>query len=117
MARTFPEFRDMLAGKRDHRRDRPFGRRATLLRDELLRRGAGRRKDVARYVALAAREMDRQRTQKAGHRLRAAGMAGKIIVASIATYRRTKRFIKQTPALWHAFSKARSLAGLLKRRD
>jgi hypothetical protein len=30
-------------------------------------------------------------------------------------FRRAKRFIKQTPALWHAFSKARVLAGSISR--
>jgi hypothetical protein len=30
-------------------------------------------------------------------------------------YRRTKRFIKQTPALWHAYSKLRGL-GVFGRR-
>jgi len=36
---------------------------------------------------------------------------GRLVVATIVAFRRTKRFIKQTPALWRAFSKARTLAG------
>jgi hypothetical protein len=34
----------------------------------------------------------------------------------IAAFRKTKRFIKQTPPLWRAFSKARAMAGRLARR-
>ena len=41
---------------------------------------------------------------------------GWAVVAMIAAFRKTKRFIKQTPSLWHAFSKARALAGLLSKR-
>jgi CelD/BcsL family acetyltransferase involved in cellulose biosynthesis len=37
-------------------------------------------------------------------------------VAMIVAFRRTKRFIKQTPPLWRAFSKARAIAGRLSRR-
>jgi CelD/BcsL family acetyltransferase involved in cellulose biosynthesis len=35
---------------------------------------------------------------------------GRLAVAMALAFRRIKRFIKQTPALWHAFSKARVLA-------
>jgi hypothetical protein len=37
-------------------------------------------------------------------------------VAAILAYRRTKRLIKQTPALWAAYSRARSLAAAARRR-
>ena len=46
--------------------------------------------------------------------LSAATIRGSLAVATTRTYRRTKRFIKQSPAVWHAFSKARALAGLVK---
>jgi CelD/BcsL family acetyltransferase involved in cellulose biosynthesis len=41
---------------------------------------------------------------------------GWAVVATIAAFRKTKRFIKQTPPLWRAFSKARAIAGWLSRR-
>jgi len=41
---------------------------------------------------------------------------GLATVSAIQAYRRTKRLIKQTPALWAAYSRARSAAGGLKRR-
>lgn len=41
---------------------------------------------------------------------------GLATVSAIQAYRRTKRFIKQTPVLWAAYSRARSAAGGLKRR-
>jgi CelD/BcsL family acetyltransferase involved in cellulose biosynthesis len=41
---------------------------------------------------------------------------GWAVVVTIAAFRKTKRFIKQTPPLWRAFSKARALAGWLSRR-
>ncbi len=41
---------------------------------------------------------------------------GWLMVALTAAYRRTKRFIKQSPILWRAFSKARGLAGSLSSR-
>jgi CelD/BcsL family acetyltransferase involved in cellulose biosynthesis len=41
---------------------------------------------------------------------------GWAVVAMIAAFRKTKRFIKQTPPLWRAFSKARAIAGRLSRR-
>ena len=41
---------------------------------------------------------------------------GWAVVAMIAAFRKTKRFIKQTPPLWRAFSKARALAGWLSQR-
>jgi CelD/BcsL family acetyltransferase involved in cellulose biosynthesis len=45
--------------------------------------------------------------------LDAVTMRGTMTVALTTTYRRAKRFIKQTPALWHAYSKVR---GALRRR-
>jgi CelD/BcsL family acetyltransferase involved in cellulose biosynthesis len=41
---------------------------------------------------------------------------GWLMVAMTTAYRRTKRFIKQSPMLWRAFSKARGLAGSLSSR-
>src|SRR3954454_12224304 len=41
---------------------------------------------------------------------------GRLAVAMASAFRRAKRFIKQTPALWQAFSKARVLAGSITRR-
>jgi CelD/BcsL family acetyltransferase involved in cellulose biosynthesis len=41
----------------------------------------------------------------------AATMRGLPAAAALAGYRRAKRFIKQTPALWLAFSKARGVVG------
>jgi len=46
----------------------------------------------------------------------AATPAGWPLAAAINLYRRTKRFIKKTPALWSAYSKARALAGRLTGR-
>jgi|HubBroStandDraft_4_1064222.scaffolds.fasta_scaffold71094_1 CelD/BcsL family acetyltransferase involved in cellulose biosynthesis len=43
-------------------------------------------------------------------------LRGWAVVAMIAAFRKTKRFIKQTPPLWRAFSKARAMAGRLSRR-
>jgi CelD/BcsL family acetyltransferase involved in cellulose biosynthesis len=48
--------------------------------------------------------------------LAAATLRGRVALAVTVAYRRTKRFIKQTPALWHAFSKARALGTILLRR-
>jgi CelD/BcsL family acetyltransferase involved in cellulose biosynthesis len=45
-----------------------------------------------------------------------ATLRGRLVVGLVRTFRRAKRFIKQTPALWHAFSKARSLVASLRRR-
>ena len=45
--------------------------------------------------------------------LAAVTLRGRIVVAITAALRRTKRFIKQTPALWRVFSKARALAGTI----
>ena len=42
--------------------------------------------------------------------------AARLMVAMTGAYRRAKRFIKQSPTLWHAFSKARVLAGSLSPR-
>jgi CelD/BcsL family acetyltransferase involved in cellulose biosynthesis len=39
---------------------------------------------------------------------------GRLAVAMVTAFLRTKRFIKQTPALWHAFSKARAFKASLK---
>ena len=41
----------------------------------------------------------------------AATMRGLPVAAATAAYRRAKRLIKQTPALWNAFSKARNFIG------
>jgi CelD/BcsL family acetyltransferase involved in cellulose biosynthesis len=41
---------------------------------------------------------------------------GRAAATAIAGYRRTKRFIKQTPALWRAFHKARTLAARIVSR-
>ena len=38
---------------------------------------------------------------------------GRLVVAITTALRRAKRFIKQTPALWRVFSKARALAGAI----
>jgi CelD/BcsL family acetyltransferase involved in cellulose biosynthesis len=48
--------------------------------------------------------------------LAAVTLRGRLVVATSTTFRRAKRFIKQTPALWHVFSKAREFAGLIGRR-
>jgi CelD/BcsL family acetyltransferase involved in cellulose biosynthesis len=48
--------------------------------------------------------------------LAAATLRGWLIMATATAFRRTKRYIKQTPVLWHAFSKARALAGMLGKR-
>ena len=48
--------------------------------------------------------------------LAAVTIRGGLVVATIAAYRRAKRFIKQTPILWHAYLKLRELAGLFGRR-
>jgi hypothetical protein len=37
-------------------------------------------------------------------------------MATATAFRRTKRYIKQTPALWHAFSKLRAMAGVIGKR-
>jgi CelD/BcsL family acetyltransferase involved in cellulose biosynthesis len=41
---------------------------------------------------------------------------GWLIMATATAFRRAKRHIKQTPALWHAFSKARAMAGMFGKR-
>jgi CelD/BcsL family acetyltransferase involved in cellulose biosynthesis len=43
--------------------------------------------------------------------LAAVTLRGRLVVAMAAAFRRIKRFIKQTPALWHIFSRVRVLAG------
>jgi CelD/BcsL family acetyltransferase involved in cellulose biosynthesis len=48
--------------------------------------------------------------------LAAATMRGWLAAALMLAYRRTKRFIKQTPVLWNLFSKARSLAASIRSR-
>jgi CelD/BcsL family acetyltransferase involved in cellulose biosynthesis len=45
----------------------------------------------------------------------AATMRGLPVAAVTAAYRRTKRLIKQTPALWNAFSAARNFIGGIRR--
>jgi CelD/BcsL family acetyltransferase involved in cellulose biosynthesis len=46
----------------------------------------------------------------------AATLKGWPLATAINVYRRTKRFIKKTPALWSAYSKARALAGRVSGR-
>jgi CelD/BcsL family acetyltransferase involved in cellulose biosynthesis len=48
--------------------------------------------------------------------LQAATLRGAIVVATISAFRRTKRLIKTTPALWRAYSKAREIARFLRLR-
>jgi CelD/BcsL family acetyltransferase involved in cellulose biosynthesis len=48
--------------------------------------------------------------------LAAVTAGGWLAMTMTATFRRAKRFIKQSPALWHVFSKARGLAGSLGQR-
>jgi CelD/BcsL family acetyltransferase involved in cellulose biosynthesis len=48
--------------------------------------------------------------------LQTATLRGAVVVAMISAFRRTKRLIKTTPALWHAYSKARELARFLRQR-
>jgi CelD/BcsL family acetyltransferase involved in cellulose biosynthesis len=48
--------------------------------------------------------------------LAAVSPRGYAVMAMTHAFRRTKRFIKQSPTLWPAFSKARALAGLLSSR-
>ncbi len=48
--------------------------------------------------------------------LQAATLRGAVVVAMIRAFRRTKRLIKTTPALWQAYSKARELARFLRQR-
>jgi CelD/BcsL family acetyltransferase involved in cellulose biosynthesis len=48
--------------------------------------------------------------------LAAVTIRGALLVAATAAFRRTKRFIKQTPMVWHAYLRAREVAGLLSQR-
>ena len=48
--------------------------------------------------------------------LAAVTFRGWLVVEMTTAFRRTKRFIKQSPILWPAFSKARALTGLLSHR-
>ena len=48
--------------------------------------------------------------------LAAVTFRGWLVMAMTTAFRRTKRFIKQSPTLWPVFSKARALAGLLSKR-
>jgi CelD/BcsL family acetyltransferase involved in cellulose biosynthesis len=48
--------------------------------------------------------------------LAAVTIRGAVMMAATAAFRHTKRFIKQSPGLWRAFSKARILAGSLSSR-
>jgi CelD/BcsL family acetyltransferase involved in cellulose biosynthesis len=48
--------------------------------------------------------------------LQAATLRGAVVAAMINAFRRTKRLIKTTPALWQAYSKARQLARFLRQR-
>jgi CelD/BcsL family acetyltransferase involved in cellulose biosynthesis len=45
----------------------------------------------------------------------AATMRGLPVATATAAYRRAKRLIKQTPALWNAFSVARNFIGGLRK--
>jgi CelD/BcsL family acetyltransferase involved in cellulose biosynthesis len=47
--------------------------------------------------------------------LAAVTLRGRLLVATSTAFRRAKRFIKQTPTLWHAFSRARDLVSVIKR--
>ncbi len=46
--------------------------------------------------------------------LAAVTLQGALVMATTMAFRWTKRIIKQSPALWRAFSKARALAGLAR---
>jgi CelD/BcsL family acetyltransferase involved in cellulose biosynthesis len=48
--------------------------------------------------------------------LAAATLRGRLTMAGTTAFRRTKRYIKQSPTLWPIFSKARALAGLISKR-
>lgn len=48
--------------------------------------------------------------------LAGATIAGRLVVATTTALRRVKRFIKQTPVLWHVFSKARAFVRSLGSR-
>ena len=38
-------------------------------------------------------------------------LRGRVVVAAVLAFRKTKRFIKRTPALWHAYSMLRAFKG------
>jgi CelD/BcsL family acetyltransferase involved in cellulose biosynthesis len=48
--------------------------------------------------------------------LAAATIRGHLVAAGVTAFRRTKRFIKQTPILWRTFSKGRSFVASLRHR-
>jgi CelD/BcsL family acetyltransferase involved in cellulose biosynthesis len=48
--------------------------------------------------------------------LQAATLRGAVVVAMISAFRRTKRLIKTTPALWRTYSRARELARFRRQR-
>jgi CelD/BcsL family acetyltransferase involved in cellulose biosynthesis len=48
--------------------------------------------------------------------LAAVSLQGQMVLLAAAGFRRLKRFIKQSPAVWHAFTKARTLIGTFGRR-
>jgi CelD/BcsL family acetyltransferase involved in cellulose biosynthesis len=48
--------------------------------------------------------------------LQAATLRGAVVVGLVNAFRRTKRLIKTTPALWRTYSKARELARFLRQR-
>ena len=48
--------------------------------------------------------------------LAAVTFRGWLVMALTSAFRRTKRFIKQSPTLWPVFSRARALVGLLSKR-
>jgi CelD/BcsL family acetyltransferase involved in cellulose biosynthesis len=48
--------------------------------------------------------------------LQAATLRGAVVVGMVSAFRRSKRLIKTTPALWRGYSKARELARFLRQR-
>ena len=48
--------------------------------------------------------------------LAAVTLRGWLVTATATAFRRTKRYIKQTPTLWHTFSKLRAMAGVISKR-
>ena len=74
------------------------------------RRGSSRAGDGI----LTARRPDRRPPAPSPDRA-ANTLRGWAVVTMTAAFRKTKRFIKQTPPLWRAFSKARAMARRLTR--
>ena len=48
--------------------------------------------------------------------LSAVTLRGRLVVAAVMAFRKTKRFIKRTPLLWRAYSTLRAFKGRLTRR-